>query len=92
MYLSENTVYKLTFALSIQYLVFCSTYILLYDKAKHQQRFEYNPFEVTTSALKNSLEITLGSTSDKVKNIEALRNFRYFYIKVCSCLNYSKRS
>ena len=39
-YSSYNTASKLTFALSIQYLLFCSTSIMLYDEVKHQQRFE----------------------------------------------------
>ena len=51
MYLSYNATFRLTFALSIMYLLFCSFFILLYDEVRHQQISEYIPF--TPLAFKN---------------------------------------
>ena len=42
-YLSYTTARRLTFALPIQYLLFCSISVMLYDEVKYQQRFEYIP-------------------------------------------------
>ena len=36
-----NAAFRITFAMSIQYLLFCSTFDLLCDEEKRQQTFEY---------------------------------------------------
>ena len=44
--MSYNTTFKLTFAQSIQYLVFCITFLFLYDEVGHQQTSEHIPLMV----------------------------------------------
>ena len=41
MCLSHNAAFRLASALSRQYVLFCSSFYLLYDEEKHQYRFEY---------------------------------------------------
>ena len=38
---SYSTVFRLAFALLIQYLLLCSTFAILYDGVRHQQRLDY---------------------------------------------------
>ena len=42
-YSSRVIAFGLTFALRIQYSIFCSTFMLLYDEVRRQPRFEYIP-------------------------------------------------
>ena len=42
-YLCLNIAFRLTFLLSMQYLVVCSIFILLYDEVKRQVKFECVP-------------------------------------------------
>ena len=58
---------------TIDSISFCSAYILLYDDAKRQQRFEYNRsiFRRTTPlTIKNNLRIISSSKAEKFKNIK----------------------
>ena len=40
---SYGTVHRLSSALTIHYFLFCSSFALLYDETRHQQRFEHIP-------------------------------------------------
>ena len=43
MYSRDNTAFRLSFPLLKQYLLFCSTFVLLSEEGRQQQAFEYIP-------------------------------------------------
>ena len=84
-YSSYSNVCRLTFALSVLYLLFCSTFALLYNKVIRQQKLEYILliFKVIPLTFKNNLRTISGSKSEKFKNIEAQQKATYSYKKEC---------
>ena len=82
-YLSYNDALRLTFGKSIQYLLYCSSFDLHYDKIRHEQRFEYIPFISRPSCIFDNFRIPLGPKPDKFKNIESRQKIRYSYEERC---------
>ena len=81
MHLSYSTVCRLI----LHHLLFFSSFGLLYDEVRHQERFESIPFifrRSYTFKFTNNLRVILGSNPGKFESNEAQQNVRYSYRKV----------
>ena len=86
MYSRYNTVCRLIFALSIQYLLLCSSFDSFYDDARHQQGLAHILFifrQRLPLTRKNNWRLILGLKLEKFKNIEVQQKVSCCYKKVC---------
>ena len=87
-YSSDSTVCRLPSSLSIQYLLFCSSFVLLYDEVKHQLRFNYIPLifrHCYTFGTKEKFKNNLRLKTRKFKNIKAHQKVKNPHAK-CLCM------